>query len=282
MNWSDERYVRVYTRDTLNWQALSFDAQALLALLLRKVDRAGVLEVGRLGGKGIAVAIGHGHLWERLEPALNELLRDGCVTLRDAIVTVPNFVEAQEAVYTDAARARASRERRRDMARVTPASRDVTSQNEPSHGVPAASRNVSPTSRVSGHESRNDQMSARMSLRTVPSVPAVPSIPSGPPDPEECQNDTGGVRSGPEAGRGRDARRAEPQWNSTSGGGSPVGSVNLHPEPAWAPPTLTGDEVNAEEARQLAASLLGRVVSAVAPEAKLTPPKSGGVNGTHK
>ena len=32
MRWEDERYVRVYTRDTPGWLSLSFDAQALLFL----------------------------------------------------------------------------------------------------------------------------------------------------------------------------------------------------------------------------------------------------------
>ena len=49
MDWSDERYVRVYTRDTPDWQCLSFLAQGLFCLILRKVDRAGVLPLGRSG-----------------------------------------------------------------------------------------------------------------------------------------------------------------------------------------------------------------------------------------
>lgn len=45
MRWSDERYVRVYTRDSANWLSWPWRARALLPLLLRKVDRAGLLKL---------------------------------------------------------------------------------------------------------------------------------------------------------------------------------------------------------------------------------------------
>ena len=35
MRWEDERYVRIYTRDTPSWMLLSWDAQALFLQLLR-------------------------------------------------------------------------------------------------------------------------------------------------------------------------------------------------------------------------------------------------------
>lgn len=66
LRWQDERYVRVYTRDTADWLSLSFLAQGLFVLLLRKVDRAGILPLGRQGKKGAVVAIGHAHEWNRL------------------------------------------------------------------------------------------------------------------------------------------------------------------------------------------------------------------------
>lgn len=44
MNWSDERYVKLYERDTLTWP---WQAKCVFALLLRKVDRSGVLDTGR-------------------------------------------------------------------------------------------------------------------------------------------------------------------------------------------------------------------------------------------
>lgn len=147
MNWSDERYVRVYTRDTADWLALSFDAQALFLQLLRKVDRAGVLELGRHGLKAAAIAIGQAALWARLEPALVELLTDGCLVHNGNRIVVPNFVEAQEAKHSDRLRQEQSREKRRfesvtqrdtESRSVTighDLSQDVTTGHDVSHAV---------------------------------------------------------------------------------------------------------------------------------------------------
>ena len=92
MRWEDERYVRVYTRDTLNWLALSFEAQGVLVLLLRKLDRAGILDLGNHGKRGIIIAIGHGHRWEQLAPAVDELIRDGCLRIEGTRAIIRNFV----------------------------------------------------------------------------------------------------------------------------------------------------------------------------------------------
>ena len=54
MRWEDERYVRLYTRDTATWKLLPWQAKCLLPLLLRKMDRAGTAEVGEPAGEGIA------------------------------------------------------------------------------------------------------------------------------------------------------------------------------------------------------------------------------------
>lgn len=116
MRWEDERYVRVYTRDTVDWLALSLEAQGLLALLLRKSDRAGVVKLGRHGKRGVAAAIGHAHRWETIEPALEELLADGVVVLTTDGIVYRNFIQAQEALQSDTARKRTQRERDRDKA----------------------------------------------------------------------------------------------------------------------------------------------------------------------
>jgi hypothetical protein len=117
VNWSDERYVRLYTRDTPDWQCLSFLAQGLFCLILRKVDRAGVLPLGRSGRKAVAIAVGHAHQWALLEPALEELLSDGCIRIEGDLLVVPNFLDAQEAEASDKARSKVYRERRRDLAK---------------------------------------------------------------------------------------------------------------------------------------------------------------------
>ena len=139
MRWEDERYVRIYTRDTADWLALSFDAQALFALLMRKLDRAGLLPLGKHGKRAVAAVIGHVHLWPRLEPALEELLADGCVRIEGDVLVVPNFIAAQEASMSDKQRKAEQRARDRDKAGRP---RDVPSRNvTESH---AGSREVTP------------------------------------------------------------------------------------------------------------------------------------------
>lgn len=132
MRWEDERYVRVYTRDTVDWQFLSFEAQGLLTLLLRKVDRAGVLTLGRHErAKAVAAAIGHPSRWETIGTALEELLLDRCVVINDGVLLVRNFLEAQEAKQSDKARQQKARELARDVAAMP----SVTQRDVSSHGV---------------------------------------------------------------------------------------------------------------------------------------------------
>lgn len=116
MRWEDERYVRIYTRDTPDWLCLSFLAQGLFCLILRKVDRAGLLKLGKHGKRAVAIVVGFPGDWSRLEPALEELLADGCVQIRGEYLVVPNFIEAQEAPQSDAQRKRESRAKARDVA----------------------------------------------------------------------------------------------------------------------------------------------------------------------
>jgi hypothetical protein len=113
MRWEDERYIRLYTRDTPEWLALSWQARGVLSLILRAVDRAGILKVGKLGLRGVAVAIRAP--WVDVEAPLTELIEDGCVRFAPEVnaIYIPNFIEAQEACSSDAARKRASRERAR-------------------------------------------------------------------------------------------------------------------------------------------------------------------------
>lgn len=142
MNWGDERYVRIYTRDTTDWLLWSWQARAVFVELCRKVDRAGVLEFGARGPKAIAA-----HLripWEVVEPALGELTESGTVEIRDGALVVINFLEAQEAIKSDRARQKDSRNRRREHVGVTKRdrkSRPVTDGHEKSR----VSQNVTPS-----------------------------------------------------------------------------------------------------------------------------------------
>lgn len=151
MRWEDERYVKVYTRDTGDWLALSFEGQALFLMVLRKLDRIGELRLGKRGKRAIGACVGHPGV-ASLDRALDELLADGCVRLNASgdVLFVPNFLKAQEVSKSPAERKREQRER------------DVAQALEKTQ----LSRDVTPV--TFGHE---------MSPLAVPSL-AVPSLPS--------------------------------------------------------------------------------------------------------
>lgn len=183
MRWEDERYVRFYTRNTPEWMAMSWQARALFGLVLREVDRAGILKVGKLGLRGVAVAVQAP--WVEVETPLRELLDDGCVIYDDGrqVVLMPNYIEAQEATQSDAARKRKSREIARavigggqdasESANRVLGLSDVTNRDcMPSQNVTKS--HVESHAVTSGHE---------RSLCAVPSraVPNQPDPPIGPP-----------------------------------------------------------------------------------------------------
>ncbi|MCC6610172.1 MAG: hypothetical protein IT515_10955 [Burkholderiales bacterium] len=146
MRWDDERYVRLYTRDTANWTSWPWQARALLPLLMRKVDRAGLLHVGRTKVNAMVAAmvalpvevvtVGMAALTEH-EPGDEPTVR-----VADGVLCLVSFMAAQEARMSDAARQRESRERARDVAigrnivnPAEPVSQPVTACHTPSQPV---------------------------------------------------------------------------------------------------------------------------------------------------
>lgn len=111
MDWFNERYVRVYCRDTPGWIVLPWEARALWLFLLRKMDRAGTLDLGRYGNRGIAAAVGMP--LEVVEAMLPLLLEDGCLVHEGDRLRVPNYIAANETPSSGAERMRAYRERSR-------------------------------------------------------------------------------------------------------------------------------------------------------------------------
>ena len=135
MDWTEEKYVKLYQRDTVTWLGWPWEGRCVLPLLLRKVDGAGLLAHG-----SIAPAVGIGLLIgvpvAVVEVALAAFLADGTALLTPAGVLLPKFLDAQEARKSDALRARESRERRRNDAKSgEAASHGVTRRHEPSQPV---------------------------------------------------------------------------------------------------------------------------------------------------
>lgn len=113
MDWENERYVRVYTRDTRDMLAIGWQGRALLVELMRKCDRAGCLDIDDAETLSELLRMPT----DVVEPALAKLVSRGVVEVRDGVLVLPNFIEAQEAKQSDRLRQRESRARRRDKAR---------------------------------------------------------------------------------------------------------------------------------------------------------------------
>lgn len=94
MKWSSERYARLYTRDTSNWVAGPWQARAVLPLVLRKLDRAGTLDLDDNGLEGLAAMIGLPV--EVVEPGMAWWAKKGTLVMVGSVLTMPNYVEAQE------------------------------------------------------------------------------------------------------------------------------------------------------------------------------------------
>lgn len=109
MRWEDERYVRVFTRDTPSWDAMGWEAQALLVLIFRKMDRTGLLALGNSGRRGLAACVRMPI--EVVDRALDVLLEDGVLTMSGKDIFCPNFMVAQECAKSDSLRSREKRER---------------------------------------------------------------------------------------------------------------------------------------------------------------------------
>ncbi len=147
MNFEDESYVRLYTRDTPTWLRLGFEGQAVLSLLLRKVDRAGVLD--GVDDPIADVALVLGAPLPFVAAAMPRLLALGTATHGRGRLVRPRFVEAQSATKSDKTRARDSRARRRDLGRVIELNEPVTSRDEASRETGprhAPSQPVTPSS----------------------------------------------------------------------------------------------------------------------------------------
>lgn len=126
-DWSEERWIKVYVRDSAPWLALDWRARGLYGLLQRVADRSGTIDLGRSGKRALAVLLRADEA--SLSGPLLELVEAGMVEEVDGGLRLPDHVAQQTARASDAARQRAKRERSRDVTQSHAPSRAVT----PSH-----------------------------------------------------------------------------------------------------------------------------------------------------
>jgi hypothetical protein len=161
VNFEDEPYVRLYTRDTKTWLKLGFEGRVVLSLTLRKLDRAGVLDDIE-DAADLALII----------DAPAEFVRLGfarCVELDvfrlvDKRLVMPRYAEAQNCRQSDKLRKQESRARRRSAA-LEP----VTTRDSPSQDV-TESHQQSPAVTV-GHSIRADLSRTELSATRTLALP---------------------------------------------------------------------------------------------------------------
>lgn len=199
LDWSNERYVRLYTRDTATWKLVDWRARTVLLHLLRKVDRAGVLDVGDDGELGLAAVL-ELPLEEVVEPGIAQLVKRGVVVNSGTAYLLPNFLAAQEAVASDRQRQRDARDRRRAATMTAAAERDQASRNVTgeSRSVTGESRSVTERHAESrGVTGCHSEPSRAVPIQEDLSQHARARAEQGPPEPEQATSPPAAPESPP-------------------------------------------------------------------------------------
>lgn len=126
MDFSNERYVRLYTRDTTTWLLLEFEGQTVLMHMLRKATRAGVIDLA--GREPWQAPVLHCRIpGDFARKGMEACLREGVIVHEaesDRLV-FPRYIEANEATQSGAQRVREHRARSEELKRnVTPSSNE--------------------------------------------------------------------------------------------------------------------------------------------------------------
>lgn len=175
MDWPNENYVRLYTRETDDDLVLSWEARAVWHEMLKRFDRSGLIELRR-GRKGLAAVLRVPV--EVVERGVPELIEDGRIRELEAGYFAPNFMEAQEATKSDRQRQKESRERRRSKHAVTDQDEPVTNRDESSrHAVTKRDANVTPPPQVVTLTSADPD--------PLPSSAELPAASEAPPPPAQ-------------------------------------------------------------------------------------------------
>jgi|PlaIllAssembly_1097288.scaffolds.fasta_scaffold01451_5 hypothetical protein len=131
MDWSNERYVRIYVRDTITWRRLTFDGQTVMLHLLRRLDRSGTLDLGGVDAV-TAIEIVTDIPREIIERGLNKCVELEVFLIDENRLVMPNYLIAQETRTNNAERQRRHRAKIRNKIVVSDnnLSPNVTNSNE--------------------------------------------------------------------------------------------------------------------------------------------------------
>ena len=175
MDWSNERYVRIYTRDTLTWKILKWEGQTVLMHLSRRLDRAGVVDIGEVSPVDAVVALTD-LPFELVEVGLKRCLEREVFVLDGDRILMPNYIEAQEAEASNAERQRRYR-----------ALRKALRGNESNASGNKSLRDSNETL-PDRNERNGGSNGSNGSSNSVPSVPSVPKDICPPPWEDESRS----------------------------------------------------------------------------------------------
>lgn len=187
MDWPNEHYIRVYTRDTTTWKRLRWSGQSVLMAVLRKLDAAGVMDIEDVE-PWEAVELHCGAPQDVAQEGMEACLRLGVLIHEGNHLIAPKFIEAQWANKSDKQRQKESRDRRRADVLVT--NRDGESQNvTPGGGVTNPDAQTTPrddgVTPRDGPVTKRDAGVTRGHTRShaVTPPPSAPSAPNATPPP---------------------------------------------------------------------------------------------------
>src|SRR5580692_326706 len=177
MNYGEERYVRLFIRDTVGWRVGPWQARALLPLVLRKLDRVGLMDLGDDGVEALAIMVELP--LDVVQIGLTHWLNRGTLKIVRGVLVMPNFLDAQEAKASDAQRARESRAKARDKALAEEKGLIVTKRDgdDTARDATDTQRDGSDTKQNGTVTPGNDQSLCAVPSRTEPSEPPVLSVP---------------------------------------------------------------------------------------------------------
>lgn len=198
MDFANEFYIRIYTRDTTTWKRLRWRGQTVLMQVLRKMDLSGVLDLEDME-PWEAVVLHCDAPDEEARDGMRRCLELGVLEHRGTFLYAPKYREANESAKSDRQRQLESRARR--QARVL--EHLVTARDELSHAVTPSrddsSRNgAGPSQNVTSGHSRS-QVVTRTGSVTGSVAVAVPSVGCDVTDRPAKPNGSHGPESGPAA-----------------------------------------------------------------------------------
>lgn len=132
MNYEDESYVRLYTRDTASWRLLGWEGQTVLMHMLRdRFDRAGVFNCdGHSASRAVTAVTGLPA--DLVDRGLAAVLAEKIWVEQEGKLVWPKFVKAQTCRKADRIRQQESRKNRLESALI----------DESCHGSSQPSQNV--------------------------------------------------------------------------------------------------------------------------------------------